>query len=404
MKKALLRLMAPLLVLGLAACTEAVREGKPYDQLPLLTQEAGWAFFKALPSDALPGRVATLEQREDYQKRYFEYVEQEGMDIDYYANYEDDGPAPYSSVVYSEAFLSEEDAFASEHGDEPTEYATLLLYPGVDADRIFGILQRGSFTGEGSTTLPEKYFWYSIARNKVTPVAALPLDRPYSEDDLTADPLVTFGAEGLYYAMKEKDFEPIYLPKSMQVYINGVGSTDVVYNWDGVRFVRDESFKAPIIYNFGFGNISLGGDVPWNVKGYETRYADTESGPRYDLVPQGAEQPVLSLFANPNDNMKVWAIYVYSDRYTNYHDIHPGMKANEAIRILNEANETWYGNDSPPSVSPEYRDGDGKEYAAIFSGFNDNFIYLVEKNQYAGNNRFSPEARIVAIAIINGQG
>lgn len=390
--------------LCLVACTMTEQgEGKPYEELPPLTQESTWAFFRALPVDALPAQVATVEQRQAYMVGYLAMMEENAADFDYDEDYNPDDPANLSTITWSEAFLSEEAAFDSEHGG-PTEYATLLIYPGLDPDKLFGILQRGSFTGEGSTTLPEKYYWYSIGKNKVSQVAQLPMNKPYTEDDLTADPLLSYGAEGLYYAIKQKQYDQVYMPKQMQVYINSVGLTDVVYDWKGVGFVRDETYKSPVIYNYAFANIPLGGKVPWNINGFTTSYVDSEGGPRYDITKDGESEPTLSVMANQYDGMKIWGIFVYSDRYCNYNGIYPGMKANEAIGKLQETNRRYYGENCPPTVSPHYYDVDGKEYAAIFSGFEDNFIYIVDKDKYLENNKFTDDATILAIEIVNGVG
>lgn len=403
MKKTLLSLI--LATVTLAACDfGSAPEGKAYDELPPLTRESTRAFYKALPAAAVPEGIKTLAERERHFAAYDAWTEEVEREYDHDADYDPDDPENFYVVSWSPAMLDSEGMYEAEHGGV-IPYATLTIYPGADPDRLFGILESGYYTTEDSHTEPPRYFWYSIASNKCRSLSALPMDKPYTEEDLTADPLLTYGADGLYYAIKEKDFEPLFMQKTMQVYINNVGTTDVVYNWNGVQFVRDETYKAPIIYNYGFGNVSLGGNVPWNINGYSTNYIDnTGDGPRYDIVKEGESTPTFSVQANPSDDMRIWAIHVYSDRYVNHHSICPGMKANEVCRILEEANQKWYGGECPLSVSPTYYDIDEKEYAAIFSGFQDNFIYLVDKDKYLGDNRFTSDARVLAIAIINAVG
>ena len=383
-----------------AACTvESKPEGKPYDELPPLTKENTRAAFKALPESVVPEGMKTLAEREKYLADYDAWSEEIDGECEYDADYDPSDPTLNASFTWSPAMFYEEGMSESENGGV-TSYASIDYYPGVDPDKLFCILHTGSFTGEGSKDDPVRFFWYSIKSNKCREVSALPMDKPYTEADLTSDPLITYGSEGLYYAMKEKKWEELYLAKYMQVYIEGVGMTNVVYNWNGVEFVRDETYKCPVIYNFGMGNIQLEGSVPFNIEGFTTEYVEDPQGPRYNITRNGEDKPTLAVYANNYDNMKVWRIDVFSDRYTNYHNIYAGMKANDAIDILNTTNEKWYGGECAPSVS-EY--GNGK-YTAIFSGFDDNFIYFVPAGKYLGGNKFTDDAVIEDIAIIHAVG
>ena len=384
-------------VLALAACTfETKPEGKPYDELPPLTKENVRAVFKAIPAAVVPEGMKTLAEREKYLADYDAWSAEMEGEFDYDADYNPDDPTLNSSFTWSQSLFSEEAMFDSEHGGV-SSYATFDVYPGVDPDKFFVILHTGSFSGEGSQDDPARFFWYSLKSGKCREVSALPLDKPYTEADLTADPLITYGSESLYYAMKDKNWEELYMPKYIQVYINGVGMTDVVYNWNGVEFVRDEAYRSPIIYNFGMGNIPIGASVPYNIEGYTTEYVENPDGPIYNITRDGETKPTMAVYANIYNEMKIWRIDVFSDRYTNYHGVYPGMKANEVLDILNESNEKWYGGECAPSVTPEY--GTDGKYSAIFSDFDDNFIYFVRAGQYLGGNRFKDDAVVECIAI-----
>ena len=105
---------------------------------------------------------------------------------------------------------------------------------------------------------------------------------------LTADPLMTFGHGDLYFSIKNGGIFNSYYDKGMEVYIEDIGRTGVLYDWNGVEFVRNVKDPIPCIQNWGFANIDLGSKISWMVPGYTTDLvAATEYEYTYTLVKEG---------------------------------------------------------------------------------------------------------------------
>ena len=367
-------------------------EGKPFDELPAVEKSDILAFFKAIPASDLPDMIKSEEAREIYFKK-FVFMQTDGALGDGDGLYE--RPSTDNVVFWSD-YLEELAGTEMEEGNEntPHPYANFYVYAGVESGKFFGLLKAGAFIGGGEKEEPVKYYWFDSTSGKITP-AELPLNPPYSVDDLTADPLMTYGSANLYYAIKEGVFNYHY-DKGFEVYIEEVGRTGVIYNWDGVEFVRSKE-RIPCIFNWGFANFDLGFKIPYDIPGYSTNFVRaTEYEHSYALVKSGESEPTLVLTATNND--EVFLIEVCSSDYSNPYGIYPGMPLTDFLKIVNGICESYM--EEQPFVTYD----EGEDFVTIYARMDEDFCYKVSKSQYLGNEQFTSDATIARVCVMNAVG
>lgn len=379
----------------LFSCNTAVEEGKPFEELPVIQKSDLLAFFKALPKGDLPARIETAEARETYFNNFLVMSEDSCMA---------DGEGPIdelrrtdNAIFYSDYICFDEDSIPeAEDGVHP--YVNIYLYASVHEGRYFGIVKSGSYTeGEdGPKSNPDKYYWFDSASGKLK-ATKLPLTPAYTVDDLTADPLLTFGAANLYYAIKNKCFSNQFFDRGFAVYIDDIGESGVAYDWDGAKFVRNSTRPIRCIYNYGFANIYMGRKVPYDIPGYSTTMLKVEEMSYvYSVVKSGEEEPVLFLQADNEEG--IFMIEVCSDRYANPYGIYPGMPFADFLAVIDKVNSLF---PEPTYISYDESDPD---FVNIYVGFDEDFIYKVSKSYYLGGEQFSKDAVLARVAILNAVG
>lgn len=366
-------------------------EGKPFDELPVLAKGDVLAFFKAIPAQDLPARIATPEQREAYFEK-FSLMSEDGALADG-PGYS--GPTTENAVFWSDYL--DYDEMPVEDMDLPHPYANLYVYAGAESGKLFGILKSGAYVDGDVQVNPEKYYWFDSAKAKMS-AAKLSLKPAYTEDDITADPLITYGAGNLFYAIKNGGVENNYYDRGMEVYIRDVGSTGVVYDWDGVSFVRSTGKPIPCIYNWGFGNFSMGSKVPYDIPGYATNFVSaSEYEHTYAIVKSGETEPSLVLVTDAED--EIFDIEVCSPAYSNPYGIYPGMPFSDFLTKVNEIGALF---PEPPYIS--YTEDAEDEFVSIYTGMDEDFYYKVDKAFYAGDESFREGAVIARVCVINAVG
>ena len=379
-----------------AACDSAPREqGKPFDELPVLSKSDVLAFFKALPAADLPAQLESAEARESYYKR-FRDMSEFGMLAD--------GEGPEEAIqktdnaIFWSEFLEDPEncGFGETSEDAAHPYCNIYIYSGTEQGRQFGIVRTGAYLSEGEQTNPDKCYWFDAASGKLTP-AELKLEPAYSADDLTSDVLLTYGSTNLFYAVKEGKFHNNFYDRGMDVIIPDVGKTAVIYAWNGVDFVRDPSAKVYCIYNYAFAGFMLGEKVPWSVPGYSTVTIEVpdEYSYRYDLVREGASEPTLVFMADASGN--IISIDVCSGPYKNPYGIYPGMPVADFMAVVEKVNARM-----PEPTYTSYNEGN--EFVEIYTGFDEDFVYKVPRSQYQGNEKFATDATVARVVVINSAG
>ena len=392
--------MRKLLMIAAAAallfsCNTSFEDGKPFEELPVIQKSDLLAFFKALPKSDLPERIATADARETYFNNFLVMSEDGCMA---------DGEGPIdefcrtsNAVFYSDYICFDEDSIPeAEDGVHP--YVNIYLYAGVHEGRYFGVVKSGAYIeGEdGRDSNPDKYYWFDSSSGKVK-AAKLPIVPEYTVDDLTADPLLTFGAANLYYAVKNKCFDRQYFDRGFSVYIDEVGESGVVYEWDGAKFVRNTTRPVRCIYNYGFANIYMGGKVPFDIPGHRTTMIKAgEFSFVYSVVKAGEEDPVLFLQTDNEDGL--FMIEVCSGRYANPYGIYPGMSVTDFLAVVDKVNSQY-----PEPTYISYDDSD-PDFVNIYVGFDEDFIYKVPKADYLGDGQFTEDAALARVAILNAVG
>lgn len=377
------------------SCNSASKpEGKPFEELPKVEESDLLAFFKALPSADLPELVQDLGKREAYFKKYI-VMRTDGMLGDGDGIY--DAPSTDNVVFWSDYFEELSGTEMEDSEDRPHPYLNFYVYAGVESGKFFGIVKSGSFEDSGEKKNPEKYFWYDSASAKLTP-CELPLNPRYTEDDLTAEPLLTFGHGDLYFSIKNGGVFNTYYDKGMEVYIEDIGSTGVIYDWNGVEFVRNVTDRIPCIRNWGFANIDLGSDISWTVPGYTTDLVSaTEYERTFTLVKSGETKPTL-VFTTDNDD-EIFMIDVCSPAYCNPYGIYAGMPFPEFIEKVQDISES-YGFELP-FISINDSEAD---FVVIYARMDEDFCYKVDKSEYIGDGQFADGAKIARVCVMNAVG
>ena len=389
MKQFILALASAALLL--AACT--TESGKPFEQLPAVEEDAVWSFFAALPAADLPAEVGNAEQRQAYKTRFFEMMDGVLGDGE---GPEDPAKATEKSIYWSDYFTKPEDYdWTQEPEDTPHPYANFHVYPGTAEGTLFGILESGAYVDGEDQKKPVHAYWYDGSKVKPGKIVVEPM---YNADNLVPDPLLVYGRNDLHFSLKDGKFGPTYFDRGFDVYIEDVGPSGVVYEWDGVRFNRVENPVHRCIYNYGFANMMLEDDVPWSVPGDSTDVVD-ESNPFdriYKLTEKGKDEPTLIFHAT--DKFKLSEIEVCSEKYSNPYGLHPGSTVADLLKVREEVNSLW-GEDTYLSVV-EQENG----MVHIYAGFDEDFIYMVPKESWLGGENFKADARIARIAVINSMG
>lgn len=377
------------------SCNSASKpEGKPFEELPKVEESDLLAFFKALPSADLPELVQDPGKREAYFKKYI-VMRTDGMLGDGDGIY--DAPSTDNVVFWSDYFEELSGTEMEDSEDRPHPYLNIYVYAGVESGKFFGIVKSGSFEDSGEKKNPEKYFWYDSASAKLTP-CELPLNPRYTEDDLTAEPLLTFGHGDLYFSIKNGGVFNTYYDKGMEVYIEDIGSTGVIYDWNGVEFVRNVTDRIPCIRNWGFANIDLGSDISWTVPGYTTDLVSaTEYERTFTLVKSGETKPTL-VFTTDNDD-EIFMIDVCSPAYCNPYGIYAGMPFPEFIEKVQDISES-YGFELP-FISINDSEAD---FVVIYARMDEDFCYKVDKSEYIGDGQFADGAKIARVCVMNAVG
>ena len=377
------------------SCNSASKpEGKPFEELPKVEESDLLAFFKALPSADLPELVQDPGKREAYFKKYI-VMRTDGMLGDGDGIY--DAPSTDNVVFWSDYFEELSGTEMADSEDRPHPYLNFYVYAGVESGKFFGIVKSGSFEDSGEKKNPEKYFWYDSASAKLTP-CELPLNPRYTEDDLTAEPLLTFGHGDLYFSIKNGGVFNTYYDKGMEVYIEDIGSTGVIYDWNGVEFVRNVTDRIPCIRNWGFANIDLGSDISWTVPGYTTDLVSaTEYERTFTLVKSGETKPTL-VFTTDNDD-EIFMIDVCSPAYCNPYGIYAGMPFPEFIEKVQDISES-YGFELP-FISINDSEAD---FVVIYARMDEDFCYKVDKSEYIGDGQFADGAKIARVCVMNAVG
>lgn len=416
MKKVLL-IAAASLAACLWSCQETARpEGKPFDELPAVGEEVVFAFLNALPADAVPEGLKTAEERAAFKAQYDAYFQawnefcedpEAHEDSPFYewSEYEDyDGPGRLERELYWGPWSYNLDMMGEYdyEPEYPTYSFTLMIYPGVEAGKYYGVTYIGTSTENDYVESPYKYYWFDMNKKKVTPSQLL-LNRPYTVEDATSDGLLTYGVEGLYYTLQNPDeaFTLFFSEKKMEVYLTNMGQCIPPYYWDGVQFVSDPNGQIECFYGYSFGQIRLGDkSIPFDIHGYDTQFeGQTEDGYgyRYQVVREGEVSPTLTITSYDGE---INTIEVWSDRYCDFDGNHAGMPVNELLDNLRTRIQNWMVDWDEPNVN-DY----APDYIYINSGLEDNFYYKVYKDEnYLGNGKFRKGATVTSIIMTSGVG
>ena len=392
--KKLIVLIAVILPLAFSCQSVSKPEGKAFSELPSVEESDLLAFFKAVPGTDLPQMLESAEHRESYFKKYL-VMRKDGMLGDGDGLYA--APSTDNVIFWSDYFEELSGTEMEDFEGRPHPYLNIYVYAGVEDGKFFGVVKSGSFEDSGEKKNPEKYFWYDSATAKLTP-CELPLNQPYTEEMLTADPLMTFGHGDLYFSIKNGGIFNSYYDKGMEVYIEDIGRTGVLYDWNGVEFVRNVKDPIPCIQNWGFANIDLGSKISWMVPGYTTDLvAATEYEYTYTLVKEGGKEPTLVCTTDTNE--EIFMIEVCSPAYCNPYGIYAGMPFPEFIEKVQDISES-YGFELP-FISI---DDSAADFVVIYARMDEDFCYKVAKKEYIGDEQFAEGAKIARVCVMNAVG
>ena len=399
MNKLCILFAAAALVVSAAAAVPARAQTAP--QTP--SSETVWAFFEALPDADLPAGINTRSERAafhtDYEAMVIDYdaIEIDEEDEDFY--YYGDGLEPISYQVFWNPHILSPEWMEDDEGEEwdaanPMPSAELAVYQGTDPDRVFGLLEVFDFTpDDGYRKKAEHCYWYSVSRKTVTPVA-LPLDVSYTDDDITADGMLLYNQNELYWVMRDRKWEWLEEEDNITLTLSSIGAAPVRYVWNGTKFVRDRSYNPLTVYGGGIGSISFGDPIPFNIHGYSAQWVDTEEEyvRAWQYVKDGEDEPRFIIYSYGGGISTVDAIEVLYPNYKLLEKIHVGMPATEAMEIFQEY-YSWDEDGRDPYIS----EFDGKAW--IFSGHDDPFSLGVDpKNVRNGKPTANAKIEVISIA------
>lgn len=367
------------------------------------TPENTWAFFEALPDAVLPKEIGTRAKREDFHTEYDNRLRQleEAK-----ANYSEDSE---EEVYFDEMSISQIDYqlfwdptalepywvtedYIEANGSIPA--ISLTVFQGSDPDKIFGILRvLENRYEEASTLKAQLYYWYSVSKKTVTPTA-LPLDVPYTDEEITDDGLLYYGQHELYWAMRDRHFDWSIDRDHIVLTLEGIGATPIRYDWNGKQFARNRSYSPLTIHSGGIGNIRIGDDIQFGIHGYDVQWinVDDQYTRAWGYTKQGEETPRLIVYAYGNGSATTDAIDFFCPSYKLFDSIYVGMPAAEAI----EAIKAWYDWEDENARDPYVSDFDGKAW--IFTGRDDPFMLGVNL-KYFKNGQLTPDAVIEVIRV-----
>ena len=393
MRKLYILLAAVALVVSAAAAVPA------HAQTALQTPppETVWAFFEALPDADLPAGINTRAERvqfhSDYEENIIDYSEFDEEDGEFFYG---DGLEEVSHQVFWNPTILTPEWIEDEEGTEPMPSIELAVYQGTDPDRVFGLLEVFQYTpGTGYKKLGEHSYWYSVSRKTVSPVA-LPLDVPYTDDDITDDGMLFFNENELYWVMRDRLMEWYEEDNRITMMLNSIGATTLSYTWDGTKFVRDRNYNPLLVYGGGLGQIEFGKSVPFNIHGYNAFWQDTDEEyvRAWKYVKEGEDEskPRFVIYSYGTGLITVDAIDVLYPNYKLFEKIHVGMSANEVMEFLKNY-YSWDEEGRDPYVS----EFDGKAW--IFSGHDDPFSFGIDpKNVRNGKPAANAKIEVIRIA------
>ena len=393
MNRCCILLVTAALVVSAAVSVPARAQTAPQTPSP----EVIWAFFEALPDADMPAGVNTRADRvqfhKDYEAQIVAFDEEEEGDFDYGDFMEQiTYQIFWNPTILDPGWMGDvANELTRENGPMPA--LDFAAYQGSDPDRILGLLEVSQYRAdEGYKKLGEHAYWYSVSRKTVTPVA-LPLDVPYTDEDITEDGLLLYNQNDLYWAMRDHNTEWFEEADRITLMLNGIGSTPVSYVWNGTRFVRDRSYNPLLVYSGGIGRIDFGDKIPFDIHGYSADWVETgeEFKRAWQYVKDGEEEPRIILYAYGNGMSTVDAIDILYPNYKLFEKIHVGMPASQAMQIFKDY-YSWDEDARDPYVSTF----DGKAW--IFSGQDDPFALGVDMKYYK-NGKLTPDARIAVIRI-----
>lgn len=378
------------------SCDQASNtEGKPYKQLPEIQEADKLAAFKALPASVLPKELASPEKREAYFNRIDELFEGEGEDMLGGENCTSD------NSIYWTDYFNDPDNYDFESDDIEHPHFSLYLYQGVKKDQLYCLTNSGSYKGDIEKKDPEHFFLFDKSSGKIKEVPMI-IKPEYTQDTLVEDPIITYGSESLYYSLRDGKFYNNYFDSGFNVSIEDVGDSGVRYDWNGVCFVRNKDAKVRCIYNFGFANIQMGNDIPWNIPGYTTSLIENKNlygsvdETTVSVVRDGETEPTL--IVSSMTDFGIEEIEVCDGKFSNIYGIYPGMPVSTLYEILEELASYW---EEKPyiSVIPI-----NDEFVAVCTGTDEDFYYKVPKDQYRPDETFTPDAKVARVVIVNAVG
>lgn len=386
--------------LVVSALSAAPAHGATPVKLP--APENIWAFFEALPDALMPEEINTRAKREQFHTEYEKTLremeearaEESGEEEVYF-----DGlyisPVEYT-IYWDPTTLSPywaHDDYLEENGSTPG--VSLTAFQGSDPDRIFGILRiLENRLEEGSSLKNQQFFWYSVSKKTLSP-ATLPLDVPYTDEEITDDGLYYYGQNELYWAMRDRRFDWEIDLNRLTLNLEGIGTVPVRYNWDGTKFVRDRSYSPLSIFDGGIGRIQFGESVvTYGIHGYDINWIDVdeEYTRAWGYTKEGEETPRLIVYAYGNGTATTDAMDVFCPSYKLFEKIYVGMPADEAIKAIKE----WYDWEDEAARDPYVSAFDGKAW--IFTGRDDPFMLGVDLKYYK-NDKLTPDAVIEVIRV-----
>ena len=398
MNKLYTLMAAAALVVSAAAAVPAHAQTAP--KTP--SSETIWAFFEALPDADLPAGINTRAERVQFHNDYEAMVVdpetlEDGDEEFYYGEYMD--PINFQvfwnpSILEPEWIGDDGDEFGE--SDDPMPSVELAAYQGSDPDRVLGLLETFIYyPGTGYKKQSEHAYWYSVSKKTVTPVA-LPLDVPYTDEDITDDGMLFYNENELYWVMRDRLMEWYEEADRITIMLNSIGATTVSYTWNGTKFVRDRSYNPLLVYGGGLGQIEFGKSVPFNIHGYNAFWVDTDEEyvRAWKYVKEGEDEskPRFIISSYGSGLIMVDAIDVLYPNYKLFEKVHVGMSANEVMEFLKDY-YSWDEDGRDPYIS----EFDGKAW--IFSGHDDPFSFGVDpKNVRNGKPAANAKIEVIRIA------